>query len=222
MQPVSRHQCLIYEGAPAPQLKSLSTVIRQKLSENYRCLYMHSARMVTSMQSHLYVGGINVKKQIMNGHLVLSSDNAHLVDGHFDIDRMIGLLEQTLHQALHDGYQGVFATGDMSQEFGSDGDFSQLLEYEWRLEEFLQTHPAFCGICQYHTDTLPHEAVLYSLWTHSSLFINEALSRLNPHNVQRESFAAQLFDAASLDEAIRDLCAAGHRTSAAPTPNELW
>ena len=41
---------------------------------------------------------------------MLSSDDAHLVDGHFDLDRIIGLLGQALNQALHDGYQGVVAT----------------------------------------------------------------------------------------------------------------
>lgn len=50
---------------------------------------------------------------------MLSSDDAHLVDGHFDLDRIIGLLGQALNQALHDGYQGVVATGK-SQEFGPD------------------------------------------------------------------------------------------------------
>lgn len=59
------------------------------------------------MQSRLYVGGINVKEEIMSGRLVLSSDNTHLVDGHFDVDRMKGMLEQALNQALYDGYQGV-------------------------------------------------------------------------------------------------------------------
>ncbi len=68
-------------------------------------------------------------------------------------------------------------------------------------------HPALSGICQYHTDTLPREVLRHGLLTHPSLFINETLSRLNPHYVERESFAAQSHNNAALDKTIRDLCA---------------
>ena len=34
-------------------------------------------------------------------------------------------------RALDDGYSGLWATGDMSWEFGPAKDFSMLLEYEW-------------------------------------------------------------------------------------------
>jgi hypothetical protein len=38
------------------------------------------------------------------------------------------MLEDALHQALHGGYRGLRATGDMSREFGPGRDFSKLLE----------------------------------------------------------------------------------------------
>lgn len=59
---------------------------------------------------------------------------------------------------------------------------------------------------------------IWRLWTHPSLFINKKLSPLNPHNVQKESFATQLFDATALEGAIRDLCAGGHPALASTTP----
>jgi hypothetical protein len=45
----------------------------------------------------------------------------------------------------------------MTWEFGRARDFSRLLEYEWRLEEFFQKHPELEGICQYYADTLPRK-----------------------------------------------------------------
>lgn len=158
------------------------------------------------MQSHLFAGGIDVTKEVADGSLLLSSDNTHLVDGHFNIERMLGMLEEALDQALKAGYKGLWATGDMSQEFGPERDFSNLVEYEWRLEEFLRTHPAFHGICQYHVDTLPNDVLRQGLLTHSSVYINETLSRLNPLYVERDSFTAQSYNTTALDTAIRDLC----------------
>lgn len=218
MPPVPRHQCLIYEGSPAPHLPGLSTLIRQKLDENYRCLYLHSSAMVAGMRSNLFAAGTDVTKEVTQGRLLLSSDNAHLVDGRFDSDRMLGMLAEALDQALKDGYQGLWATGDMSREFGPERDFSKLLEYEWRLEEFFQQHPALSGICQYHTDTLPPEVLRHGLLTHSSLYINETLSRLNPHYVPRASFAAQPVNKTALDKAIRALCTVPDTLSLAVLP----
>lgn len=182
-----RHQCLIYTGSPAPHLPGLAALVRQKLNENYRCLYLNSLPMVAGMRSYLFAAGVDVSQEVNKNRLVLLSSTEHLQNGHFDIDRMIRLLDDALNQALIDGYQGLWATGDMSWEFGPEKDFSKLLEYEWRLEEFLQRNPALSGICQYHTDTLPDQAVQQGLLTHQSIFLNHTLSRLNPHYIERGS-----------------------------------
>ena len=216
MSDISRHQCFVYEGSPARHLPGLSVLIRQKLEENYRCLFLHSPGMVSGIRSYLFAAGIDVTKEIVKGSLVLSSSTAHLVEGCFIVDRMLGMLEEALHQALHDGYRGLWATGDMSREFGPERNFSKLLEYEWRLEEFFQTHPALSGVCQYHADTLPREVLREGLLTHRSLFINETLSRLNPYFVEREAFTAASCDRTALDKMISDLCKG--KTDIASTP----
>ena len=206
MPQTPRHQCLIYKGSPAPHLPGLTALIQQKLNENYRCLYLNSPAMVAGMRSHLFAAGTDVPKEIMKGSLVLSAESTHLVDGRFNIDRMLEMLDEALDQALNDGYQGLLATGDMSREFGPERDFSKLLEYEWQLEEFLRARPALCGICQYHADTLPAEVLRHGLLTHPALYINETLSRLNPFFMERASFAAQSHNDAALDKTITDLC----------------
>jgi hypothetical protein len=69
----------------------------------------------------------------------------------------------------------------MTWEFGQASDFSRLLEYKWRLEEFFQKHPETEGICQYHADTLPPGAIQQGQAAHPSIFVNETLSVVNPH-----------------------------------------
>jgi hypothetical protein len=51
MSQPSRHQCLIYEGAPSRHLASVAAVIREKLAQNYRCLYFNSRALVNSLKS---------------------------------------------------------------------------------------------------------------------------------------------------------------------------
>jgi hypothetical protein len=206
MQQVARHQCLVYKGSPAAHLPRLSALIRQKLHESYRCLYLDRPPMVAGMRAHLFAAGINVPREEMKGSLALSSHTGHLLNGRFDIERMLETLEDALNQALNDGYRGLWATGDMSWEFGPEKDFSKLLDYEWQLEEFLQKRPALSGICQYHADTLPREVMRQCLLTHQSVFINETLTRLNPHYLQQQSCASQSCSNADLDNTISCLC----------------
>lgn len=201
-----RHQCLIYEGAPSRNLPALAAIVRQKLNQNYRCLYLNSPVMVAGIRSYLAAADVDVADEVAKVSLVFSSVQNHLVQGYFDVDRMMSTLEDALDQALADGYNGLWATGDMSWEFGPQRDFSRLLEYEWRLEECFRKHPGLGGICQYHADTLPREVLRQGLLTHPSIFINETLSQINPHYLCADSDIDQAAMNPNLDSAIHRLC----------------
>lgn len=166
----------------------LAAIIRQKLQQNYRCLYLNSRPMVAGMRSYLAAAGVDVAYEVERTALTLSSEQGHLVDGRFDIDEMMHGLENGLDEALREGYAGLWATGDMTWEFGPEKNYSKLLEYEWRLEEFFRAHPQMGGVCQYHAETLPRNAVQQGLLVHRALFVSETLSLINPHYLEPEKF----------------------------------
>jgi hypothetical protein len=181
MEPLSRHQCLIYTGPPSRHLPALAVTLRARLNGNFRCLYLNSQPMVAGIRSYLAATGVDVEGEIKRGGLVLSCDQGHLVSGQFDVARMIETLGAELEKALRDGYAGLWATGDMSWEMGPRRDFTKLLDYEWRLEEFMREHPQMSGICQYHAEILPRTVLRQGLLAHRSLFVNETLALVNPH-----------------------------------------
>lgn len=111
---------------------------------------------------------------------MLSSEPTYSRAG-FDSALMLSRLEDALDQALNDGYKGLWATGDMTWEFGPKRDFRTLLEYEWGLEDIFRRRPELCGICQYHRDTLPKEAMRHGLLAHPKVVINDTISRINPY-----------------------------------------
>jgi len=203
----SHHQCLIYDGSPSRHLPAMAALLRQKLRANHRCLYLNSPAMVAGMRSYLAATGLDIAHEIGKASLVLSSDQRHLMNGCFDVDRMLYTLEDALQQALNDGYDGLWATGDMSWEFGPEKDFSKLLEYEWRLEGFFRTHPSLGGVCQYHADTLPREALRQGLLAHQSVFINETLSLINPSYLPARAYSDQAILNPELEGMISKLTA---------------
>src|ERR1700734_407877 len=123
MDPMPRHQCLIYAGSPSRHLAALAATMREKLEANYRCLYLNSPPMVAGIRSYLAADGLDVVQEVKNGSLVLSSDSGHLVDGVFDPARMLAMLADAVNDALAHGYAGLWATGDMTWELGSEKNF---------------------------------------------------------------------------------------------------
>ena len=172
---------MIYDGSPAKHLPGLASLIAGKLKSNNRCLYLNTRPMVAGIRSYLAAAGVDVIGEMRKGSLVLSSEQDHLVDGHFDIGRMLALLVESLDRALDDGYSGLFAMGDMTWEFGPERDFEKLQEYERGLEEIFLSRPELQGICQYHTQTLPVHAAEEALGLHRACFINQTLCLMNPY-----------------------------------------
>lgn len=191
MDAIPRHQCLIYEGSPAKHLRGLAAAVVENLKKNKRCLYLNSPTMVAGMRSYLAAAGLDVARVTERGALVLSSDESHLVDGQFDSVRMLALLDNAIDDALRDGFSGLWATGDMTWEFGNEKNFVKLLDYERGLEELFEKHVSLSGVCQYHTDTLPIGVVEQGLHIHKGVFINETLSRINPYFLSHEALAGR-------------------------------
>jgi hypothetical protein len=202
MEPPSRHQCLIYAGPPSWHLPALAVTLRAKLWRNFRCLYLNSPPMVAGIRSYIAAAGVDVEAELARGSLVLSAAQGHLVDGRFDVARMMETLGIALEQALSDGYAGLWATGDMTWEMGPQKDFTKLLDYEWRLEEFFRNHPELSGICQYHAETLPREVLRQGLLAHRSIFVNETLSLVNPQYLQLEAFTEDAARSAEIEAAL--------------------
>jgi hypothetical protein len=159
------------------------------------------------MRCYLAAAGLDVAHEVSKASLALSSDQRHLVNGRFDVDKMMHTLEDAVQQALNDGYKGLWATGDITWEFGPERNFSRLLEYEWRLEQFFQSHPGvIAGVCQYHADTLPRAALRQGLVTHPAIFTNETLSQLNPHYLHSSTYTDSAMTNPALNSMIAHLC----------------
>jgi signal transduction histidine kinase len=175
---VSRHKCLIYDGDPSEQLRVVVPLLKDGLENNWRCLYLGAPEIVEMVQSALAGDGFDIAWETRRGALVFSSDRSHLAGGTFDPAAMIAGLCALIDDAVRDGFQGLCATGDMRWELGDDRNFERLLEYEARLERVFREKP-LRGICQYHRDVLPPQAIRDALVTHRSAYIGGVLNRDN-------------------------------------------
>ena len=160
--------------------------------------------MVAGMRSTLAAMGVDISSEIADSSIVLSSEPV-TTGAEFEIDVMLRKLEDSIDQALKDGYKGLWASGDMTWEFGSKQNFDKLIEYELKLEELFSRRKELRGICQYHKDTMPHESLRQGLLMHPGLVINQTLSRINPHYL-KSAWPVDSITRQQLDETISLLC----------------
>ena len=175
---VSRHKCLIYDGHPSEQLPVVVPLLTDGLQNNWRCLYLGSPEMVRMVDTALEATGIDTVRESRRGALVFSSDRSHLAGGKFFPKAMIAGLSSLIDGAVAEGFEGLCATGDMKWELGPDPNFEVLLDYEAQLEQLFRDRP-LRGICQYHRDVIPAQAVRDALVTHRSAYIGNVLNRDN-------------------------------------------
>jgi hypothetical protein len=185
--------CLIYDGAPMMHLPRIMALLSEHLESQYRCMFLGNSMMVALARTSLRALGVDVDAEMKRGSLILTSDQSHLEKGIFSPEKMLQGLDQAVQQALKDGYHGLWATGDMTWEFGSEKNLGKLLKYECGLEQLFRTHPTLRGICQYHQDTLPLNVLGDGLLTHPALYINHTLHRSNPFYVPPETLLTTTF-----------------------------
>jgi MEDS: MEthanogen/methylotroph, DcmR Sensory domain len=170
---------MVYDGPAGRHLRPISRTVRDKLIDHYRCIYLNSEPMIAEFRTYLAAAGVDVELELRQSNLILSSERPHLVRGRFEIRVMLETLQTALDRALSDGYIGLWATGDMTWEMGRDHDVMKLLQYEWRLERFIQSHPQFGGVCQYHVNSFPMGLLDQAVALHPEIYVNETLSILN-------------------------------------------
>ena len=211
MEQTTRHQCMIYAGAPSEKLPALAGIMCKMMEDGYRCLYLNSPAMVAGIRSCLSAMGIDVALQIAATRLVLSSEPVS-TDEDFDVTQMLQKLEDALDDALMNGFKGLWASGDMTWELGSEKNVEKLIEYEWELDALFQRRKELVGVCQYHQDTLPAEAMREGLLMHRGILINETISRLNPYYINSVSPSDGITTNILLDKMIAELCQANSET----------
>jgi signal transduction histidine kinase len=181
----ARHKCLIYDGDPTEQLPVVVPLLKDGLRGNWRCLYLGSPEAVQMVDTALSAEGIDTVSEAKRSALVLSSDRSHLIDGRFDPDTMIDGLSTAIDEAVHEGFKGLCATGDMRWELGADENFDHLLYYEARLEQLFREKP-LRGICQYHREMVPAQAIRDALVAHQAAYLGDVLNHENLYYIPPE------------------------------------
>ncbi|NKE71136.1 MEDS domain-containing protein [Candidatus Manganitrophus noduliformans] len=169
------HLCLLYE-TPQEQLAAAISFIRIGLQRGERCVYLvdHNAATVTGAMRQ---EGIDVDAAVRSCALIIAEkQEAYLMEGYFDPDKMISFLEQTLHSSEKAGFPALRVTGEMTWALGGDPGTKRLIEYEAKLNRFFSKKNV-SAICQYDRKRFSPEVLLDVIRTHPKVISGGVVCR---------------------------------------------
>jgi hypothetical protein len=166
------HICVVYQTAEE-QRAVAADYLSDGLRRGERVYYVaDSAESLELFHRALSRRGIDVATALQTTALVEATHaEAHLVDGCFDSERMLRLLNIGIEAAVAAGFSGLRTCGDMSWLLGNPAGAEQVVEYEALLNNLFLGAPA-CGMCQYDASRLPARFLDHGLATHSTVVID--------------------------------------------------
>lgn len=162
------HICSLYDTEDE-QIAVAVGFLADGLRRGERCVYAAaSPAALGRFRVALAKAGIDVRDMTKSMALVqLTHAEAHLVDGHFDCERMLRFLNETVEQALREGFSALRTCGDMSWLLKAAPGSDQVIEYESFLSGFFRGVPA-AGMCQYDRQRMAGPWIAHAVHTHTS------------------------------------------------------
>jgi hypothetical protein len=190
------HICALFE-TEVEQVTMAAEYLADGLRRGERAFYVgRSADALDRFRDALRACGIDVDAMIESGALAQATNaEAHLVDGCFDSERMMSMLNEAVESALIDGFTGFRTCGDMSWLLTNAPGAEHVMAYESMLNEFFHRLGA-CGMCQYDKRRFSEQVIQQALATHASTMV-DGRPAVNPHYIPDYGRSGGALDAIS-------------------------
>jgi signal transduction histidine kinase len=168
------HPCLIYETLEE-LASSFVAYLRAGLILGERCVYFIDENSEAFVMESMRAGGFDLQPYLDNkAFLVISTEDAHLKDGHFAEQKMLNYWAEALADAHKDGFKGLRAAVEMTWALSGSPGCDILIPYESRLNKFTDTH-SVSVVCQYRRKKFTPEQLKGIIHAHPIIITNSEI-----------------------------------------------
>lgn len=159
------HLCLLYDD-PAERVATVVEYLRIGLERNEQCLYVCSGVTCGEfLESLRQAGVLTPALEARRAVLVMDKMDSYLLGGEFVGERMVEMLNDAVEAALHSGFTGLRAAGDMTWILDAAPGTDTVAAYEALVNQFYPTARAL-GLCLYDVNRIPTGALEGAILTH--------------------------------------------------------
>ena len=168
---LERHICLFFVNQDE-QWQMMRPYLLEHLGSGVPVLYIQDSTSPERLLELLRAEGLPVDELIANGLLrIIPPEQAYLLTGRFDAQRMLAFMESAILVALAAGYDRVFLTGEMTWSLPNAPGAEGMMYYEALLNPLVDKYPGSTIVCQYDLRRFDGPSVLDALLTHPSVHV---------------------------------------------------
>jgi hypothetical protein len=185
-----RHICALFY-TDEQEYRVLLPFIKEGFERGEKAFHIVDPKLRDQHLGRLLAAGINTLAEEHYGQLeVRPWHDTYLRDGHFDQNRMIVLLEETLRTGHNDGYEQTRVVAHMEWALEDMPGVNDLVEYETRLNHVLLKYKDPL-ICVYDCTKFGAGVIMDILRTHPLVIVGGLLQE-NPFFVPPDRFLQEL------------------------------
>ncbi len=170
------HLCISYRTGEE-QLAATIPFIQQGLMRHEQCVYIAGDTSTRNVATALEAAGIELGREQRRGALsVLTQHDTYLIDGCFDLDRMLAWFEERADTALRAGFRALRVFGEMRCLWEPSLRIERLVEYEARLNGVLRERP-ISALCGYDRTVFPTDVIRQVIVAHPSVVVDGMICR---------------------------------------------
>ncbi|HPF84256.1 putative nucleotidyltransferase with HDIG domain [Aminivibrio pyruvatiphilus] len=163
----------------------VTSFIHSALLRNERCLYITGD--VDSSAVLQRVERLSAGSGASGELLVLEKSDVYSKGGKFSPDKLISLIQSTVETAVREGYSGLAITGEISWVLDYEDGEDLIIEYEWKLNEYVFDRYPVSALCRYNVNRFSHEMIRNIIQLHPLILWRSRIHE-NPYYIPPEGF----------------------------------
>jgi len=181
------HTVLLYKNESEIISASIS-FIKSSLERNEKCLYIKGDAKTEILMAELRENIPELNQYLEEKQLqILSKEETYALSKKFEADKMITLLKKESLKALEEGYNGLAITGELSWVLNFKNGKKEIIEYEWKLNEYLFDSFPVVAMCRYNLEKFDSRVVKSIIELHHYIIWQGKIHE-NPYYIQPEGY----------------------------------
>ena len=153
------------------------------MAQNAKCMYIAGdmdTKEIEAFASRLGTDG---------ALSVIDRSEIYSQNGVFSPDRLIGTLQAAADEAIGEGYSSLAITGELSWLVNYDDAEDLIIEYEWKLNEYVFGHYPVSALCRYNLDKFSDTMIRNIIQLHPIILWQNKIHE-NSYYIPLEGFKA--------------------------------
>jgi PAS domain-containing protein len=168
------HLCSVYETSDE-MLSQALPYLKHGLLNDEQCIYVADEHTSDTIANALKQGGIDVDRAISHGRLKFWTRREYRQPGAFNLGIMRRFVEQTLEEAVANGYSGIRLAVEMTWTVNSGVSDDELVRWEDLINQISFPGSQVSFLCQYNARLLQRDLVSMAVHVHPVVVLGQQI-----------------------------------------------